>query len=341
MLIQELFRRAVIGRCEVMQDIAEMLVPAIMREFAAVPALGGSEKPLIVQEPELQELLENIPAYTAEEQQRFSAKGFDQSLSTHLINGLFAGMHLAERLPEHKELDTAGQRIWALGFTVHDLLVHITSPSDVFFRDIRGRDIAYNLRQKLDALFGAELAPRLAYHKLLEVRGLLSNLINNALIDVLKRQGDEPFLFFPEGVIYLTPQNTQAQIDLAALTKAAWDRIAKLLAGGRQMNDEGVEDEEDDEEGLKMKRTKDYMKVPQVLYELLSLEALVEAGRQTAIAIHNSKTAARFGAEQANERGLDIKRLSQKEKEELFTAIGLEWAREQQLPTDVRARPTG
>lgn len=421
MLIQELFRRAVIDRCQVMQDIAEMLVPAIMREFAAVPALGGSGKLLTVREPELQELLEKVPAYTVEEQQRFSAKGFDQSLSTHLINGLFAGMHLAERLPEYKELDTTGQRIWALGFTVHDytkaygrnvkagqlaiirqlvsrlgeklgfsrfmsdwliylddivfiaqntqtvaganlnlrdyqlrhdkhqretirmlssvtdLLVHITSPSDVFFRDIRGRDIAYNLRQKLDALFGAELAPRLAYHKLLEVRGLLSNLINNALIDVLKRQEYEPFLFFPEGVIYLTPQTTQAHVDLAALTKAAWERIAKVLAGGRQVKDEEDEDDDNDEEGLKMKRTKDYMKVPQVLYELLSLEALVEAGRQTAMAIRNAKTAARFGAEQANERGLDIKRLSQKEKEELFTAIGLEWAREQQLPTDIRA----
>ncbi len=128
--------------------------------------------------------------------------------------------------------------------SVTDLLVHITSPSDVFFRDVRGRDLAYNLRQKLDAFFGAELAPRLAYHKLLEVRGLLSNLINNALIDALKKQGYEPFLFFPEGVIYLTPQNAQAHIDLASLTKAAWDRVAKLLAGGRQMNDEDDEDEE-------------------------------------------------------------------------------------------------
>jgi len=404
-----------------MQDIAEMLVPAILREFAVVPALGGSGKPLTVQELELQELLEKIPAYTVEELQRFSAKGFDQSLSTHLINGLFAGMHLAESLPEHKEIEVIGQRIWALGYTVHDytkaygrqvsagqlaiirqlvsrlgeklefsrfmkdwlmylddivfvaqntqtvvganlnlrdyrlqidrhqletirmlssvtdLLVHITSPSDVFFRDIRGRDISYNLRQKLETLFSSELAPRLAYHKLLEVRGLLSNLINNALIDVLGNEGYEPFLFFPEGVIYLTPQNVQAQIDVASLTKAAWNRIAKSLTGGQQRKDEGAEDEgDDDEEGLKMKRTKDYMKVPHVLYELLSLEALVEAGRHTAMSIRNSKIAARFGAEQANERGLDIKRLSQKEKEELYTAIGLEWAREQQLPTDIR-----
>jgi hypothetical protein len=81
MLIQELFRRVVVGRCQVMQDIAEILVPAIMREFAAVPALGGSGKPLTIHEPELQELLERIPAYTAEDRQRFSEKGFDQSLS--------------------------------------------------------------------------------------------------------------------------------------------------------------------------------------------------------------------------------------------------------------------
>ncbi len=55
--------------------------------------------------------------------------------------------------------------------SITDLLVHITSPSDAQFRDARGRDIAYNLRQKLDTLFGSDLAPRLAYHKLLEVRG--------------------------------------------------------------------------------------------------------------------------------------------------------------------------
>lgn len=423
MLIQELFRCAVMGRGQVMQDIAEILIPAILREFAAVPALGGSRKPLIIHEPELQELLERIPAYTDKDRERFSEKGFDQGLSTHLINGLFAGMHLAERLPEQKKLDTIGQQIWAFGFTVHDytkaygrnvkagqladirrlvarlgeklgfsrfmgdwldylddivfiaqntqtvaganlnvrdyqlrldkhqretarmlssvtdLLVHITSPSDVLFRDIRGRNIAYNLRQKLDVLFGAELAPRLGYHKLLEVRGLLSNLLNNAVIDVLKKQEYEPFLFFPEGVIYLAPQHVQAQVDLAPLTKATWDRIAKVLAGGRQLNDEGEADEDGDdneEEGLKMKRTKDYMKVPQVLYELLNLETLLEAGRQTAMSIRNAKTAARLGAEQAEERGLDVKRLSQKEKEELYTKIGLEWAREQGLPTDVR-----
>src|SRR5437764_472676 len=120
MLIQELFRRATIDRSPVTQSIATILAPTILREFAAVPALGGSGKPSTAQEPEMEAFLKAIPAFTAEELQLFSAKGFDQSLSTHLINGLFAGMYLAEHLPEHKELDTTGQQIWALGYTVHD-----------------------------------------------------------------------------------------------------------------------------------------------------------------------------------------------------------------------------
>jgi CRISPR-associated protein Csc3 len=425
MLIQELFRRATIHCAPVTQSIATELAPAILREFAAIPALGGSGKLSIIQEPETQVLLETIPAYTPEELQIFSAKGFDQSLSTHLINGLFAGMYLAERLPEHKTLKPIELQVWVLGYTVHDytkaygrkvsagqlaiarqlvsklgerlafdcfmekwqvylddivfvaqntqtvqganlnlrdyqlqldkrqreimrmlssvtdLLVHITSPSDVLHRDARGRDLAYNLRQKLDMLFSADHAPRLAYHKLLEVRGLLSNLLNNALIDVLSEQGYKAFLFFPEGVIYLAPREVQAQVNIEAITKAAWKRVTSLLTGVRQRemgSDDEDSEEKDDEEGggLRMRRSKDYMRVPAVLYELLNLENLIEMGRQTALAVRNSKTAARFGAEQAEERGLNVRMLSMKEKETYYREIGSKWATQQGLPTDVR-----
>ena len=407
MLIQELFRSAASGRGPVLEDIAVTLAPTIMREFAAVPALGGSGKPPKELEADLREMLKSIPAYTAEELQKFSHKGFDQSLSTHLINGLFAGMYLVDRLPDYKRLDEIGQRVWVLGFTVHDytkaysrkvaagelsvirqlvsklgerlefaqfmvdwpeylddivfiaqntqtvqganlnlrdyqlrldkhsretirmlssvtdLLVHITSPSDVHYRDVRGRDLAYNLRQKFDTLFSADLAPRLGYHKLLEVRGLLSNLLNNGLIEMLGNQGYEPFLYFPEGVIYLAPKNAELRVDLVTLTRLVWERIAKLLTGGRQMEvaEDNEESEDEVEGGLRITRTKDYMKVPPVLYELLSPKSLMEAGRQTALAIRNSKTATRFGAELADDQSLNTKRLSQKEKDELFPKI--------------------
>ena len=397
MFIQELFRRAVMGKEQVIQDIATLLAPAILKEFAALPALGGSGKPICVQEPEIREILEQIPSYTEKDLQAFSAKGFDQSLATHLINGLFAGMFLAERLPEHKKLELIELRVWALGFTVHDytkafskkvaagqlqiirslilhmgkklnfgnfmdnwtdylddivfiaqntqtvvganlnmrdyqlhlnkhqretmrilssvtdLLVHITSPSDVSYRDIRGKDLAYNLRQKVDTLFGADLAPRFTYHKLLETRGLLSNLINNVVIETLKRQKYEPFLFFPEGVIYLAPHNVQGEIDLPIVTTAIWNWIGNILTGKQPtqsgQDGEDLDDEEEDERegGLQMKRTKDYIKVPEVLYELLSLENLIEQGRRTAIVkVRNSKAASRLEAEQAENQQLPL-----------------------------------
>lgn len=421
MLIQELFQRAAAARGPVTQDIAATLAPAILRRFAATMALGGSGRRPADTAPDLPA---EAVAYTDEELQNFGRKLPDQSLATHLINGLFAGMFLAERLPEHKSLDEHEQRLWALGYTVHDytkafgvkidagqlpairkligrlgaqlafeaflpswaddlddivflaqntqtvqganlnlrdyqlrlhprrretlrmlssvtdLLVHITAPSDVLHRDARGRDIAYNLRQKLLTLFGAEHAPRLGYHKLLEVRGLLSNLLNNALIDTLRPQGYEPFLFFPEGAIYLAQTDAEALIDPDAITRGVWGRVAELLTGARQAQaeqEDGADDDDgDDGGGLRVKRTKDYLKVPPVFYELLTPQSLMDAGRRTALAIRNSRTISRFGAEQADERGVSLRGLSAKEKDALFVPLGTEWAAAQQLPTDVR-----
>lgn len=419
MLVEELFRRAASKRGQVAQAVAGTLAPAILRRYAATPALGGSGKPPAERD---ETLPAGAVAFTAEELRNFSAKGFDQSLATHLINGLFAGLRLAELLPADKALTEDEQRVWALGYTVHDytkaygvkvkagdlplireligrlgerlefgtffprwreylddivflaqntqtvqganlnlrdynlriherrhkaprmlssavdILVHITSPADALHRDARGRDIAANLRAKLLDLFGAEAAPRLGYHKLLEVRGLLSNLLNNALIDTLRPQGYEPFLFFPEGVIYLAPQKSAAEIDLEALTAGVWRRIAELLTGGRagSADEEGAEDEEETAGGLRVTRTKDYLKVPPVFYELLNLRALMEAGRRAALGIRNGRAIARFGAEQADEQGVSLAGLSAKQKEELFTPLGSAWAARQELPADVR-----
>lgn len=43
---------------------------------------------------------------------------------------------------------------------------------------------------------------RFTYHSLAEVRGVLTNIINNALLDTHRECGWEPFLFFPNGVAY-------------------------------------------------------------------------------------------------------------------------------------------
>lgn len=226
-----------------------------------------------------------------------------------------------------------------------DVLVHITRPSDVAERDSRGRNTAQNLRTKLGLLFDMGEAPRLAYHQLTEVRGLLSNLLNNALMRALEGQGYQPYLFFPDGVVYLVPPGHTATLDPAPLIDQLWAELGATLAGTSAPTDEdGAEDEQGEEEsteketegGMQISRTKDYMKVPPVLYELLSPQGLIQAGRAAAMRVRAALAAERLGAEIADEQGLDSARLSLKDKKALFAQLGGDYMAAQGLPADPR-----
>ncbi|MDY0095752.1 MAG: type I-D CRISPR-associated protein Cas10d/Csc3 [Candidatus Vecturithrix sp.] len=55
---------------------------------------------------------------------------------------------------------------------------------------------------------------RFAYHQLSTVTGLLTNLINNAILHLFRERGYVPLLFFPNGVVYLA-DNQQSVKDIA------------------------------------------------------------------------------------------------------------------------------
>ena len=223
-----------------------------------------------------------------------------------------------------------------------DVLVHITRPSDVAERDSRGRNTAQNLRATLGMLFGADRPPRLAYHQLTEVRGLLSNLINNSLMRALETQGYQPYLFFPDGVVYLVQDGVQATLEHERLLGALWHEVSATLAGigaDQQAAEEAADetiDATDFDGGLQITRTKDYMKVPPVLYELLTPPTLLLAARQAALRVRTALTAERLGAEIADAQGLQTSRLPASAKKELFTSLGNEVLQREGLPGDVR-----
>lgn len=225
-----------------------------------------------------------------------------------------------------------------------DVLVHITRPADVAERDSRGRDTAQNLRATLGMLFGTERPPRLAYHQLTEARGLLSNLINNSLMRALESQGYQPYLFFPDGVVYLVRDGVQAVLERERLLDELWREVGVTLAGigdDQQATPEDGDEagdvpDADIEGGLRISRTKDYMKVPPVLYELLNPPTLLLAARQAALRVRTSLTAERLGAEVADQQGINTGRISQKEKKELFARLGTDVLRQEALPNDVR-----
>ncbi|NJO82495.1 MAG: type I-D CRISPR-associated protein Cas10d/Csc3 [Blastochloris sp.] len=163
--------------------------------------------------------------------------------------------------------------------SVADLLVHITRPADVAEPDQRGRKTFRNLGTTLGLLFGTTSPPRLVYHQLTEARGLLSNLINNSVMRALAIQGYQPYLFFPDGVVYLVRDQATAELQPDQILDALWREVGTTLAGlGEEEQpvtleadeEEAASDEVDLDGGLRITRTKDYMKVPPVLYELLN-----------------------------------------------------------------------
>ena len=63
-----------------------------------------------------------------------------------------------------------------------------------------------------------------AYHKVSENRGMLTNVINNAVLAEMRDNfGWKPFLFFPTGVTYLCPRDTQE------ITLPTGDDIAEIV----------------------------------------------------------------------------------------------------------------
>lgn len=63
-----------------------------------------------------------------------------------------------------------------------------------------------DIRESLTFLSGGKL--EFAYHKVSENRGMLTNIINNALLEFLRNKLEwKPLLFFPKGVTYLRARN--------------------------------------------------------------------------------------------------------------------------------------
>lgn len=84
-----------------------------------------------------------------------------------------------------------------------------------------------NVRESLTQLSGAKL--EFVYHKLAENRGMITNVINNALLRILRdRLGWKPFLFFPTGVTYLRERSSKDTI-LPTLDEIAENTEKQLI----------------------------------------------------------------------------------------------------------------
>ncbi len=405
MIHQVLLRQAVTGRDPALIDYVEAVAPHILKHMATIAALGGSGRPAVL---DLASAPAGLSALPVEVLERFSEK-HDQSMATHILNGIFAGMRIAEKLPPAKALNDEEKRLWLLGYTVHDygkalggrasagdlqvirnsirclgdtlnfqgllpnwkdyldditflaqntqtveganlnvcefsqlkthprrletlrllssyadVLVHITSPADVAERGNDNRDRATNLREKLKILFGADNAPRLAYHRLTEVRGLLSNLINNVAMESLQAQGYEPYLFFPNGVVYIARSDVHAQLDKGALANLVWSRVVDIV---------------NTSESFGVRRSGTGFIASSALFELIGFDGVLQAGRRKAMSITTSHATARLYGFFTGESSNDVlKRVTDSAE---VGEVQAELIRAKGLPFDVRVDRLG
>lgn len=97
----------------------------------------------------------------------------------------------------------------------------VQAPSDI----IHGRG-ASALREGL--AFISQDTLKFAYHKMKDVRGLLTNVLNNSVAHLLQAQGLIPYLFFPDGIVYLMDADASLTLDDESLTRAAKDELVKV-----------------------------------------------------------------------------------------------------------------
>jgi CRISPR-associated protein Csc3 len=384
----------------------ETVAPRILERFAAVPALGGSGRPAGITDLNLPMGLEY---YTEEQLRRFSEKLTDQSMVTHILNGIFAAFRLAEKVPAERALSELEKRLWLLGYVAHDytkvfcirteagdlprirkvvtclgealnfsgllpdwqrymddivflaqntqtkeganlnlrdfndlrtpvrrlenplrmlssiadILVHITSPSEILISPQGSHHTAENLKEKLNLLFGAERAPRLAYHKLTEVRGLLSNIINNAVMEALKVRGYEDFLYFPNGLVYLS-WSTDTDWDSEVVTKAVWEKIVETVT---------------ESESFGVRRAGTGFIPSSALMELIGLEGLLIVGRQKATGLRAGHASARLYGFFTGQSDNDLIKIH--DDSEVIRQLQEQLILEKGLPSDLRVDRLG
>ena len=121
-----------------------------------------------------------------------------------------------------------------------------------------------NVRESLVNLSSGQL--EFAYHKLAENRGMITSVVNNALLRILRdRLGWKPFLFFPTGVTYLRKRSNEDTI-LPTLDEITEDTEKQLIASCAKPLEKNLNGFTRDGKGFKFPDYYyDFFQIPQLL----------------------------------------------------------------------------
>jgi CRISPR-associated protein Csc3 len=117
---------------------------------------------------------------------------------------------------------------------IQQLLIRLVRLSDLFASVIKhpGDIEADSLASLLQDLSNGQL--KFSYHALSDNRGVLTNIINNGLMDVHPAEFYTPLLYLPDGVVYLTKRDAP-QIEVECISDRVIEKIKTLC--GEQLTD--------------------------------------------------------------------------------------------------------
>lgn len=94
----------------------------------------------------------------------------------------------------------------------------VKHPADVLSESLK--DLIYQLSNGLY---------KFTFHTVSENRGVLTNVINNALLDAYRAARHQPLLYFPNGAVYIAPKDASG-VDAASVPDKVIEKMRKLCA---------------------------------------------------------------------------------------------------------------
>lgn len=86
----------------------------------------------------------------------------------------------------------------------------------------------YGIHREISGL--SDDTARLVYHHVADNRGVLTNLMHNAALEVVSHQARIPFLYAPSGVVYLEHQDAPSLPKVIEVTEKIVDRVCQVSA---------------------------------------------------------------------------------------------------------------
>ncbi|MGI0494987.1 type I-D CRISPR-associated protein Cas10d/Csc3 [Alkalinema pantanalense CENA528] len=166
--------------------------------------------------------------------QKMQDLGLDQLIGStwrsYIDDILWISNNAGEKWDADLGMKTRGLDQCQLDERIQQILIRLVRLSDLFASVIKhpGNITANNFTDLLRDLSARQL--RFSYHALSDNRGVLTNVINNALMDLHPQEFYQPILYLPDGVVYLATEKAP-EISVNTIPEQVIHKIKSLCGG--------------------------------------------------------------------------------------------------------------